>query len=206
MQPPKRKRDREASTQALLEAAVAVFSEQGYDAATTKEVAKRAGVSEALIHRYFESKAGLLVAILEDFSKNEVECGLANLPYRDTLQEEFLQLISVACDNHRALGSFIRVALSRAIIDPKIGQQLRTSVHDKRLPALIARLKHYQQVKKLSEDADLEAIAFGVSSLSFSLGFMAPQIFQFDKDRIDRIAVNMAEILGQGAAAAKRAK
>src|SRR5256885_1648577 len=59
-----RRRDKEAPKKALCAAAVEVFARSGFDGATTREVATRAGVSEGLIQRYFGGKAGLLQAIV----------------------------------------------------------------------------------------------------------------------------------------------
>ena len=49
----------------ILESALELFAEKGYDSTSTSAVAKRAGVSEGLIFRHFENKDGLLKAILE---------------------------------------------------------------------------------------------------------------------------------------------
>lgn len=49
----------------ILSCALELFAEQGFDATSTSKVAKAAGVSEGLIFRHFESKNGLLDAILE---------------------------------------------------------------------------------------------------------------------------------------------
>jgi AcrR family transcriptional regulator len=194
----KRKRDREASTRALLEAAIEVFSHSGYDAATTREVAKKAGVSEGLIQRYFEGKAGLLIAILEMFAEEEAGMGIANLPYQKTLEEEFVQVLEKSCEMHKAHSSFIKVAMSRAIVDPKVGQQLRTSVHEKRLPAMVARLRHYQATGLIPADADLDCIAYGLSAIGFSVGFMGPEVFGYELDRMARSAKQLAKILAKG--------
>lgn len=194
----RRKRDREASTRALLEAGVAVFSELGYDAATTRDVAKRAGVSEGLIQRYFEGKAGLLIAILQTFAEEEGAMALASLPYKKTLEEEFLGILNFICQNHSKYNAFIKVALSRAIVDPKVGAQLRTSVHEKRLPIMVARLGHYQQMGLIPKDSDLDSIAYGISAIGFSVGFMGPQVFGYDEARLKKVAATMSQILGKG--------
>src|SRR5918999_1649068 len=74
---PGRRRDKEATKEALLAAGVQVFAERGYDAATTREVAQTAGVNEQLIQRYFGGKSGLLLAIIERFGEAEREsCSL----------------------------------------------------------------------------------------------------------------------------------
>jgi AcrR family transcriptional regulator len=48
----------------ILQTALRLFSEQGYEATPTNRIAKEAGVSEGLIFRHFENKEGLLSAIL----------------------------------------------------------------------------------------------------------------------------------------------
>src|SRR5579883_2178780 len=62
---PHGRHDKAARQQALVDAASAIFAEQGYDAATTREIAERAACAEGLIHRYFGGKQGLLLAVLE---------------------------------------------------------------------------------------------------------------------------------------------
>jgi TetR/AcrR family transcriptional regulator len=49
----------------LLEAALNLFSEKGFDGATTREIAARAGVTEAIIFRHFPTKQALYQAVLE---------------------------------------------------------------------------------------------------------------------------------------------
>jgi AcrR family transcriptional regulator len=48
-----------------MAAATEVFAERGFEAATTKLVAQRAGYSEALIQNYFGGKEGPLLAVLK---------------------------------------------------------------------------------------------------------------------------------------------
>ncbi len=196
---PKRRRDREGSTRALLDAATQVFAERGFDGATTREVAKRAGVSEALIQRYFDGKTGLLIAVMDSFGSEGAVEEMASFPYQKTFEAEVAQLLKDGCQKNKDHARFIRVALSQALVDPKIAAQLRINVHGKRLPALVARLQHYKQAGLLAADVDLHAVAFGISSLAFSLGFMGPEVFEVDKERLDAIAAQMSLILGRGA-------
>ncbi len=53
----------------ILQKALALFSEKGYDNTPTSLIAKQAGVSEGLIFRHFENKEGLFKAILEEGEK-----------------------------------------------------------------------------------------------------------------------------------------
>jgi TetR/AcrR family transcriptional regulator len=49
----------------LLETALNVFSQKGFNGATTKEIAAAAGVTEAVIFRHFPTKQALYQAVLE---------------------------------------------------------------------------------------------------------------------------------------------
>lgn len=48
----------------ILEAAVKIFSDKGYSAATTSEIAKEAGVAEGTIFRYFKTKKDILNKVM----------------------------------------------------------------------------------------------------------------------------------------------
>ena len=63
-------RDRQAS---LIVAAASLFAAKGFNGTTTREIAKAAGVSEALVFKYFPTKRSLYAAILaEKVSVNEL--------------------------------------------------------------------------------------------------------------------------------------
>lgn len=48
----------------ILQTALRLFSEQGYERTPTSQIAKEAGVSEGLIFRHFLNKEGLLAALI----------------------------------------------------------------------------------------------------------------------------------------------
>ena len=53
-----------AKEQAIIEAASALLGERGIDGATTAEIAKRAGVTERTLFRYFPSKNDLVRRVM----------------------------------------------------------------------------------------------------------------------------------------------
>lgn len=55
----------DARRQQILQTAVSLFSQRGFKGTTTKEIAKAAGVSEAMVFRHFENKDALYGAILD---------------------------------------------------------------------------------------------------------------------------------------------
>ena len=57
---------------AILDAALHVFSEQGYHNTSIIEVSKEAGISKGLIYNYFDSKEELLDILLGSFLDDEM--------------------------------------------------------------------------------------------------------------------------------------
>jgi AcrR family transcriptional regulator len=64
--PPKQARSRDR-VQTLLRTARQVFSEHGYQRATTAQIAEAAGVSEATVFTYFPSKRDLCIQVIKDW-------------------------------------------------------------------------------------------------------------------------------------------
>ena len=51
----------------ILNAAIKIFANKGYQYATIAEIAKEAGISKGLIHFYFESKLDLILSVILSF-------------------------------------------------------------------------------------------------------------------------------------------
>lgn len=76
----------------ILHAATREFADHGYDGATTAGIARRAGVTQPLVHHHFGSKRGLWDAVVADlFSDLEAEfertvAGLGAAPREERLR------------------------------------------------------------------------------------------------------------------------
>jgi AcrR family transcriptional regulator len=72
-----RRRDAAATRAALLEAAVDLFADRGFDRTTVRDIAARAGVNQALLFRYFGSKDELFAAVLAEQSRQLLDTSSA---------------------------------------------------------------------------------------------------------------------------------
>jgi AcrR family transcriptional regulator len=150
---PKR-RSRELSTQKLKQAGIEVFSKYGFEASTTKQIAKRAGMNEALIARYFESKAGLLNAIILDFVEaSQKQKG--NYPAGETVEEEITNFLEAHLEVIEQSRDFIRIAILRALVDPKLSKDLQKYLMLDSEDLLAVRLKAFQAKGLISADRDI---------------------------------------------------
>jgi len=171
-----------------------LFSTRGYEATTTREIAAAAGCAEGLIHRYFNGKAGLLPALVEDLMANEVaDIGLS-LPSASTLEEEFLQLVSWEIDRAWQKRDFFRVFIPRAMVDPSLSNVMSQAVLSARSEAIAKRLRRYPQCRDLGTE-QMEALSQSVGVLGMIFGFMRPVILGQDKNVAKRIGITHAKTL-----------
>jgi TetR/AcrR family transcriptional regulator, regulator of cefoperazone and chloramphenicol sensitivity len=194
-----RRRDREATKQALLAAGVEVFAEQGYDAATTRAVAQAAGVNEQLIQRYFGGKAGLLLAIIERFREGERRC-CALPPPCASLEDEIRGFLQFQLEHVAAAGNVFKVALYRSLCDPEVACAIGRQFAETRVALLQRRLEALRERGLIEEGADLEAAATALASLSFGLAFVEQLVFGADCARLRRVASQVARVYAVGLA------
>ena len=112
--PPGRTVEGEATRRRLYETAIRLVGEQGYEATTLRDVAKRAGVSPGLLYRYFPSKRSVVLALYDELSDAFAKeaAGMPAGKWRD----RFLYALEMSL---RALGPH-RVTL-RALVPVMVG-------------------------------------------------------------------------------------
>lgn len=193
------KHDREGRRLALIEAAVAVFAELGYDAATTREVAARAGCSEGLIHRYFGGKHGLLLAAIEE--KHEaLAAGIsAAVSAAGSIEQKIMTLVTGPIEEAWKQRDFMRVAIARSIVDPEVGAMIGSRVTQYRVEAIAERLEAHQQAGAIRRDIDVRALAETISAVGFVLGFMEQVVFGTSRESVRERAQEAARIICHGA-------
>ncbi|PJZ48568.1 TetR/AcrR family transcriptional regulator [Leptospira saintgironsiae] len=195
-----KKRDRKATETALMKAGIQVFAKKGYDAATTKDIAKSAGANEALIMRYFGGKKGLLEAILT--RTDDLGDSAAGKKEEETkqlhLDEALVESITERCSDFKHYSDFMKVAVSRIILDPDVSRIIQTKIYTKALPEMIHELEKFKKGGEIDPKADLKSVAFGISSLTFALGFMAQVVYKIPESEIKATIKEMVRILQKG--------
>ena len=192
-----RKRDRAGKQKALIQAALRLFATKGYETTTTREIAAAAGCAEGLIHRYFKGKAGLLPALVE-YQMSEELIEMRHRPLTaGGLEEEFLQLVDWEIEYLWKNRDFIRVFISRALVDPAINDVMNRAVLSSRTRAVVECLKRHRQCAALPAE-ELEVLAQSVGMFGMVFGFMRPMVLGHDRIRAKKMANTLASILVRG--------
>jgi AcrR family transcriptional regulator len=111
----------------LLEAAREVFSEQGFEGATVRTIAARAGVNASMVNHWFGSKQGLVAATIDDlFDVTDVVNGvLAGDPV--TLAQQLVRTFVTKWDAHGAqFAAMVRSVSSQEIATTMLRDFLTT--------------------------------------------------------------------------------
>jgi AcrR family transcriptional regulator len=115
----------EARRNQILDAAAAVFAEKGFHRATTKEIARTAGVSEGTIYNYFDSKADLLIGIMTRLAELEnLDQELADAlqsDVRDFFIAVFRHRVGLLPQNHET----IQAIMPEILVNPALRERFR---------------------------------------------------------------------------------
>lgn len=123
--PPRDEQDFEERRQQIIDGALQVFADKGFERATNKDIAQAAGInSPGLIYHYFKDKASLLEQAIEN--RSQLFRLLANpdhlheLPPREALSEFARGFLSIT-ENPAAIAVF-KLMFSEAVRRPSVAE------------------------------------------------------------------------------------
>ena len=181
------KRDRKATECSLRSAAAKLFARKGYENTRTLEIAKEAGANEALINRYFGGKEGLLMAVLNDEESSpallEVKGLDVNHPNLREAIRSYFEYGRLRVLEHE---EFMKIAMSRALLQPELADQIREKVIDRQMKTVMESLQVYLS-KYTLKDEDLEAYAMLLTAMSHTFNFLVRRIHRVEDEKVDRV-------------------
>ncbi|GAA2040705.1 TetR/AcrR family transcriptional regulator [Nocardiopsis rhodophaea] len=136
-----RERKKARTREALVEAALRLYSRKGFAATTTEEIAAAADVSQRTLFRYFPSKEEVLLSLQDDIE----ETFQAKLAARPEPESPYDALVNALTDTWRELDEHAVVAHQTLIQLCGDSPQLlaaylrRSSEHQERAVSLLAR-------------------------------------------------------------------
>ncbi|MFV0315791.1 MAG: TetR/AcrR family transcriptional regulator [Microthrixaceae bacterium] len=175
---PERASKGERTRRAILGAAVQRFASDGYRTASVADIARDAGVGGSLPYAYFQNKADLFLAALDEDTAALMAQGLANVtddPEDRSWRENLVFTLVAALEDHplakRVLAGLEPEATYSVIDLPALAELSK---------AVVERLRSEQATGAVRSDIDPEEIGNGSVVIIISL---VMSVLQFGEER-----------------------
>ena len=198
----KTKEEASATRKALLEAALSVFSRQGYAATRLEDVAKEAGVTRGAIYWHFGSKAELYNALIsetavriEDVVKSAVAGGSSGfIATTRRVMERLLEYLEED-ETYRAVQelTLLKTELSAELME---GIQLKLGANRMLIERLIQLFRAGIEYGEVRSDLDPRLGALGM--LTFLNGIAMSWLFDPESFSLREDAPGLVDIFIQG--------
>lgn len=181
-------------TDRLFEATVRVFAARGYEAATTQEVARRAGVNEVTLFRRYGSKAELIRAAL-------THC-LADSPFgrlaaSGDVRADLVAIVGAYRETYQAYGGAVLTLLNETSRHPELRDAVSVLLPNLRNAARI--IAAHQAQERLRAGDPLQQLAFLVAPV-LGTGLWARTGVEVPSFALDTMAIVDAFLDGHRAA------
>jgi AcrR family transcriptional regulator len=163
--------------QRILQAAAQVFAEKGYARATTRALARAAGINEVTLFRHFGSKENLFAAIIDEYAASALTASLAGKLTGD-YEEDLLTMGHHLLEAVFERGDAVRMMLCEAAHFPEVGRALAQNPRQLR-QALAAYLEGKVadgQVRPLHAELAAQAFWGMFFAYAISLGLLAEPV------------------------------
>jgi AcrR family transcriptional regulator len=170
-----RQHQAQARREQILEAAVRLFAQYGYDGTSTRQIAQEVHITEGLIFHYFPTKADLLAAVLET---HHVFLGALRTTLTDAHDQPVAMLLPHIAREWlltlRREAAFTSVLLATAQTNPQVGAMLE-HVIQQGIALMAAYLSRRVHAGELRADLPLETSArlFFSSLIVFFMSYRA---------------------------------
>ncbi|CQR57878.1 TetR/AcrR family transcriptional regulator [Paenibacillus riograndensis] len=180
---------------AILQAGIEVFSEKGYAAAATSEIAQRAGVAEGTIFRYYKTKKDLLLSIVSPAMTKMIAPfvlrnfdGVLDVPFDS--YEAFMRAFMVnRLEFARKNFKILRIFVQEIPFQPALREQFIENVIGKVLERVTAITEHFKAKGEVIDAPTPSIIRFTISSV---IGYLLARLLLLpDKDWDDAAEINL---------------
>ncbi len=149
---------KQATQDAIIEAAYALFSRKGFDNTTTREIAEAAGVNELTLFRHFQTKSNLLShVILQHANVSALEQGLAAVRHL-SFEEGFHRIARAFLELLEEKYPMIRLMIIEATANPEV-KAIVGPIPMMLRQSLIRHLQRGVAEGRVREDLNLELVA-----------------------------------------------
>jgi AcrR family transcriptional regulator len=182
----------------ILAAAELVFSRDGFQGATTREIARQAGVNEVTLFRHFRTREELLRATLDQACATfESLVGQSDEVWKDRLPERLEHYVREMYSVVRQREALVRAFASEARILPESIRSALREFMEQRKARFVDRLKQAQELGLVRKDVDLSAASDLIRD-SIHSAILRHTAYGTDPEAVDAYLQGVADIFCHG--------
>ncbi len=106
--------EKEATRRRIVESAVALFRTRGFEATTTRDIARAASIATGTLFNYFDTKESLVTALAAD-ALAKARCELISQTNEASLEEDLFGLVATELRQLKPLRTFIAPVLETVL-------------------------------------------------------------------------------------------
>ena len=182
----------------ILAAAELFSARDGFQGATTREIARQAGVNEVTLFRHFRTREELLRATLDQgCAAFEALVEQSDDVWKDRLPEGLEHYVDEMYSVVRQREALVRAFVSEARILPESIRSALRDFMEQRKARLVARLKKAQELGLVRKDVDLSAASDLIRD-SIHSAILRHTAYNTDPETVDAHLQGVADILCHG--------
>ncbi len=200
--PTRRERQTELLKKEILDAALEVFKEYGYEKATTKKIAEKAEVSEGTLYNYFKNKRDILLNLFY-IIRDRTTDNITKFPdYAGDITKLLTASMTFQFNQDTTL-SILTLLLHEADRDPFVQKLFQEQIEMIRK----SRIDLFKQLEKAGKIRKVNTTTLALLMNTMTIGYIS-MVESGDKELakipVKKLAGEIADILVNGLAATKK--
>lgn len=200
--PTRRERQTELLKKEILDAALEVFKEYGYEKATTKKIAEKAEVSEGTLYNYFKNKRDILLNLFY-IIRDRTTDNITKFPdYAGDITKLLTASMTFQFNQDTTL-SILTLLLHEADRDPFVQKLFQEQIEMIRK----SRIDLFKQLEKAGKIRKVNTTTMALLMNTMTIGYIS-MVESGDKELakipVKKLAGEIADILVNGLAATKK--
>ena len=144
-----------ATRERIEAAALELFRTRGFEATTTRDIARQAEIAVGTLFNYFTAKEAIVIALAEE-GLAKAQTAVAKQPAAETLEEDLFALVAAALRQLRPLRKFIGPVLETAL------SPLATAAVNGEAGLRVAHLESVARIARTHGIAEISAVPLQV--------------------------------------------